>query len=409
MKIDRRTPAILLITITITLALTGINLRLVAGDGSAQPGEVWVTHQAADTISILHPLLALQGGPVETISVPTGSNPHIITFSPDGKFAYVANMGNGNLIVINATSRQTLNSMNFGPTLTHQAKASPDGSVLLVSQIATKTLFKVVANEAAPSWTLAGSLSFASIAPVCSVFRDDGLRAYVSLLPSGIAIVDLPTMSLLGTLPTDGFIACGMIKSHDGGRVFIASAGSGGHLYELDTATDALVDTGHTIGAGSWHSFNISPDEKTGFGTSPLVDQLQIINLSSGTSFPLGLNPSDQTGGDQPDAVAVQGNNVYVSLRVSGKLAVINTQSQSLDYIQLEHPSASINPANCMGCALHGVAIRPVTTTTSLPLSQQSAIVNPVLRLPMLRHHTLASSLATKWSNPSTTGIMNCG
>lgn len=411
MKIDRRIPAILLIAITITLAVIGSNIRLAAGVVSGQAGEVWVTHQSADTISILHPVLAVQGGAVETISLPGGSHPHIITFSPDGKFAYVANMGDGSLVVFNATSRQILNSMNFGPTLTHQAKPSPDGSVLLVSQIATKTLFKVVVDESRPSWSLMGSLSLGSIlkAPVCSIFRDDGLRAYVSLLPSGIAIIDVPTMSLLGTLPTDGFIACGMIKSHDGGRVFIASAGSGGHLYELDTATDTLIDTGHTIGAGSWHSFNISPDEKTGFGTSPLVDQLQIINLATGSSFPLSLNPSEVVGGDQPDAVAVQGTNVYVSLRVSGKLAVINIQGQSVDYLRLEQPSASINPANCMGCALHGVTVRPGATTTSLQSSPQSAMVNLGLRLPMLMHHVLANSAAGKWSNPSTTGSMDCG
>jgi len=28
----------------------------------------------------------------------------------------------------------------------------------------------------------------------------------------GIVIVDVPSMKILGTLPTDGFVACGMIK-----------------------------------------------------------------------------------------------------------------------------------------------------------------------------------------------------
>jgi len=57
------------------------------------------------------------------------------------------------------------------------------------------------------SWSVVGSLSLAPLAksPVCTVYRDDGRRAYVSLRPSGIAIVDVPTMTLLGTLPTDGF------------------------------------------------------------------------------------------------------------------------------------------------------------------------------------------------------------
>ena len=56
---------------------------------------------------------------------------------------------------------------------------------------------------------MVGSLLLGSVgAPVCSVFRDDGERAYVSLRPSGIAIVDVPTMKLIDTLKTDGFVAC---------------------------------------------------------------------------------------------------------------------------------------------------------------------------------------------------------
>ncbi|TMI98137.1 MAG: hypothetical protein E6H01_12685 [Bacillati bacterium ANGP1] len=49
-------------------------------------------------------------------------------------------------------------------------------------------------------------------APFCSVFRADSQRAYVSAMMDGIVIVDVPLMTILGTLPTDGFVACGMIK-----------------------------------------------------------------------------------------------------------------------------------------------------------------------------------------------------
>ena len=82
-------------------------------------------------------------------------------------------------------------------------------------------------------------------APVCTVFRGDGQRAYVSLLPSGIAIVDVPSLTLRGTLETDGFVACGMIKSADGNSVVIASSSSGSHIYKLDLTNDSSPITAH--------------------------------------------------------------------------------------------------------------------------------------------------------------------
>jgi hypothetical protein len=85
------------------------------------------------------------------------------------------------------------------------------------------------------------------------VFRIDGQQAYVSLQPSGIAIIDVPSMSIIDVLPADGFIACGMIKPPDGSSVVIASSGGGGHIYTPDLTSDQLLDRG-AIGAADWHS-----------------------------------------------------------------------------------------------------------------------------------------------------------
>jgi len=170
-------------------------------------GELWVTSQGTDRLFIVRG----QGSSIETIPVP-GLGPHITAFSPLGEYAYVSGMRNGDLSILRADDRQVVQTLHLGPTLTHQAKPSPDGSVLLVAQIASMTLIKVAADEAAESWQVIASLDFAALGrPICSVFRDDGDRAYVSLLPSGIAIVDVPTMTYIDTLPTDGFVACGMI------------------------------------------------------------------------------------------------------------------------------------------------------------------------------------------------------
>ena len=61
-------------------------------------------------------------------------------------------MRNGDLAILRADDRQIVQTLHLGTTLTHQAKPSPDGSVLLVAQLFSMTLIKVAADEAAASW-----------------------------------------------------------------------------------------------------------------------------------------------------------------------------------------------------------------------------------------------------------------
>jgi DNA-binding beta-propeller fold protein YncE len=340
----------------------------------AESGELWVTSQGTDRLFIVHG----QGSSIETIPLP-GTGPHITMFSPLGDYAYVSGMRNGTLSILRADDRQVVQTLNLGPTLTHQAKPSPDGSVLLVTQIATRTLIKIAADEAAESWHEVGRLSFpVGVAPVCSVFRDDGQRAYVSLLPTGIAIVDVPSLTQIGTLATDGFVACGMTMSKRGRIVTLASArpalsGGGGHVYRLDTATDTLTDAG-ILAAADWHSFHMSANEKIGFGTSPHSDEIVLADLTGPTVRPITTLPLDPTpgiGNDQPDAInpGVRGNTLFVSLRASGQLAIVKVNQRTATFLQLS-PPAPFNPTNCGpplpqpptgegGCAVHGVTVRP--------------------------------------------------
>ncbi len=330
----------------------------------ASDGEVWVTSQGTHRLFVLDD----QGSLMETIALPPGAGPHITTFSPSSRFAYVSGMGDGHLYVLDADTHQIIQTLNFASTLTHQAKPSPDGSILLVSNIATKTLFKVVVNESASSWSIAPERLVLDRAPICTIFRNDGQRAYVSLFGSGIVIVDVPTMTEISRLATDGFVACGMIKSHNGKTVNVASSGGGGHIYRLDTAIDILEDAG-TLGAADWHSFNMSPNEKLGFGSSPHSDELILADLTGTIASLLSMTALDATpgiGNDQPDALAVRGNRVYVSLRASGKLAIVKVKRQTVKnvkYIDLS-PPAPFNEANCGplqgvgGCAVHGVTVR---------------------------------------------------
>ena len=329
--------------------------------------EIWVTRQGESAISILS---FPNGNLLGQITLPSGTQPHITTFHSSA-FAYVSGMGNGTLNIIDANSRQLVKTLTFAPALCHQGKVSPDGTTMLVSVVSNQTLYKVAVDEANRSWTTVGSLSFAPLGkkPVCTVFRADSQRAYVSLMPSGIAIVDVPSMTILGTLPTDGFIACGMIKPSDSAdHAVIASSGSGGHIYTLDMTNDTLVDRG-TLGAADWHSFNMSPDETRGFGTSPKSDELVTIDLTTQPVTKLGtipLQPIPGTGNNQPDALGggqpIVDGTLPVSLRSAGQVALIDAGSLEIkSFIPITSPAppGTFSTMTCIGCAVHGVTIRP--------------------------------------------------
>ncbi len=57
------------------------------------------------------------------------------------------------------------------------------------------------------------------------------------MMHSGIAIVDVPSLTILGTLATDGFVACGMIKpSANADHAVVAASGGGGHSEKMRAA-----------------------------------------------------------------------------------------------------------------------------------------------------------------------------
>jgi hypothetical protein len=346
--------------------------RVAAPARHKRPKELWVTSQGSSVLFIrnFNDLSA-----IDQIDLPAGAGPHIITFH-DPDFAYVGGMTDGNVYVIDADRREVVKTLRVGPTLAHQVKVSPDGAAALVAVIGMKTLTKILVDEPNRSWTLDASLDVGAAtgkAPVCTVFRADSRRAFVSLNPSGLAIVDVPTMTYVGQIATDGFIACGMIKA-DEDHVVFATTGGGGHIYTLDLNAETLTDRG-TLGAASWHSFNMTPDGTRGFGTSPLSDEVIVIDLTTTRVKNLGSIRFDQVeglGNNQPDALGggepIYGDVLPVGLRAAGNVAIVNARNLRVRTVVNLAPAVPFDvmtcgpvgaPTGAGGCAVHGVTPRP--------------------------------------------------
>jgi DNA-binding beta-propeller fold protein YncE len=326
-----------------------LHARAASGEG-----EIWVTAQNTNELKIL-----LGMGQVETVVLPAGTAPHTISFSPDGSYAYVSNIGDGDVIVVRADDRQIVATLELGPTFTHATKASPDGAVLLSVNPVTGLLTKIAADELAETWTPVASLNLAAATgrgPVCVTFRSDGDRAYASLFgpAGGIAIIDVPTMALVGTLPTAGSVSgCGLVNSNDGRTIFLHSAGTGGHFYRLDTWSDTLTeDTSYGPIGVDLHGLAVTANEKTAYITARgVADEIKVLNLGGTELSTILIDPRPGMA-DRPDSLARKGSTLYATVRFSGQVARINTQTGSVEYIDVAPPATT-------GYAVHGIAVRP--------------------------------------------------
>ena len=326
----------------------------VNAGGTSEDGEIWVTAQNTNELKIL-----LGMGGIETVVLPAGTAPHTISFSPDGSYAYVSNIGDGNLIVVRADDRQILATLNLGTTFTHATKASPDGAVLLSANPSTGMLTKIAADEHAETWTPVASLNLAQATgrgPVCVIFRSDGERAYASLFgpAGGIAIVDVPTMTLVGMLPTAGSVSgCGLVNSNDGRTIFLTSAGGTGHFYRLDTWWDRLTeDTSYGPIGIDLHALVVSANEKTAYITARgVADEIKVLNLNGNDVSTILIDPRPGMA-DRPDGLARKGSNLYATVRYSGQVVRIKLQTGSVEYIDVAPPATT-------GYAVHGIAVRP--------------------------------------------------
>src|SRR5262245_52914383 len=97
---------------------------VLAVDGWA--AELWVTNMKSANVQVFNPrTLKL------ITTIPADNGAHNVTFSPNGKLAFIANVGANNVTIIDAVSKKPLGNVPAG-TRAHQVAVSPDGKTAVV-------------------------------------------------------------------------------------------------------------------------------------------------------------------------------------------------------------------------------------------------------------------------------------
>lgn len=363
-RLFSKTRALLLLSLGLgALAVPPGSSPLVAtAAAQGKVSEVWVTNQAQDRIVVFrNGEIALQ---IDLTG--KGDAPHLINFSSDRRFAYVANVSNGAITSIRTGTHTVVANLvipgNPGtqPPLSHQAAPVPDGSRLVVAHIANRTLYEVTVDEKTGGLTLGPRALPLPKAPVCTVFTSDGSTAYVSLMPSGIIALDMESFTQVGPeIPTEGAVQCGMQRLGNGTFLVSSNGGPGaasGRLYRLSPA-DHTVTAITAVPGVDIHGVAASPDETKAYLSARGSDVVQEVDLS--TQTPTATFSVDVVTGarDTPDQLDVLAGNVYVALREVGRLAIINIASGLVRAVELG------------GNLVHGVTVldkeAPISEITS--------------------------------------------
>lgn len=318
--------------------------------------ELWVTAQATAFVKVINQ----QAGTFEEIALATGAQPHMVDLSPSGAYAYVANMGDGTMNIVRTADRAVVSTMSFGASIsTHQAKPSPDGSVVLVHQVATRRLIKLAADEANESWTVVSERTFAR-GPICTVYTRDGSRAYLSLASSEVHEIDVATLATIRTFPT-GNVQCGLSMSPNGQTLYITDNAAGGRAYTVNVATGAFANTGAVFNIGDLHGSALDEDESKLHVSGRADDTFRTLDFATGSVSTLSVDVHPGFP-DAPEQIVVLDDDAFLVLGNGGKLLKIT--GGAIDFSWDVAPAAF--GSGFFGRALHGLAIRKTNKVVNI-------------------------------------------
>jgi YVTN family beta-propeller protein len=176
---------------------TGANrthMLVVAGDER----QVFTSDVNSDTITLLEKDERADVSGWRETRIPVGKGPEGFDVSPDGKELWAANSGDGTVSIVELASRVVVRTLEVGTKRSNRLKFSPDGRLVLVSDLGTGDLVVLDAHARREAKRLGLGQAAAGI-----LITPDGARAFVAApRDNAVAIVDLATLSVTGRIAT---------------------------------------------------------------------------------------------------------------------------------------------------------------------------------------------------------------
>jgi len=159
---------------------------------------VYTSNVNSDTVTILEPA---KGGDVSgwtMAHVPVGKGPEGFDVSPDGKELWAANSHDGTVSVVDVGARKVLQTLTLNTKFANRLKFTPDGQRVLISDLGNGDLVILDAATRREMKRISVGRGAAGI-----LIAGDGSRAFVAVSPDDcVAVVDLKSLSVTGRIST---------------------------------------------------------------------------------------------------------------------------------------------------------------------------------------------------------------
>ncbi|MEO7648576.1 MAG: hypothetical protein ABIV11_10155 [Gemmatimonadaceae bacterium] len=345
--------------------------------------EIWAMDQGTHKVHIFNSALE------QIASIDLGAQgarvPHMLEFTSDHRYAFVASPASGNVTVIRASDRAVVAQIPTGPR-THHAAVAPGDRTVLVSVIGAANVpwdGKVVelnvdlANEkftVGRQLVLADDPLFANRragikdtgGAVCLGFTADGRYGYVTLGPGldegGVVVLDTREFRLVQVYsPQQVDANCGTVRSSTGEHMYLVGGDRGvGVWHAADTRTHRSVLRSESRGHDA-HGSAITPDGREYWLVNRVTSNAVVIDQRT-----FGVLAEIPFVGKTPDIVAMSPDSRYAFITLRGPkpvtmphlavgetpgVAVFDVRSRTL--VRLLEPAKGNEQSD-----FHGVAIR---------------------------------------------------
>lgn len=376
-------PAVLRLAIAVVVATAACHRGVQVSTAPAAEYELWAMDQGRNVIHIFDASFR------EIASIDVGAQgarvPHMLEFTPDFRYAFVANPATGNVAVIRAADRQIVTLIPTGPR-THHAAVARDGRRALVSVIGAANLpwdGKVVelnldaTNERftlGRTLVLADDPMFAARkadfkdtgGAVCLAFTADGRYGYITLGPAldegGVVVLDTRDFKLVNVYsPRQVDANCGTILSPNGEHMYLVGGDRGiGVWHAADTRTHQPVHKAQTRGHDA-HGSALTPDGREYWLVNRVTSNAVVMDTR--THAVLAEIPFV---GKTPDIVAMSPDGRYAFITLRGPkpvtmphLAVGETPGVAVFDVKERRLVRMLEPAKGNETSdFHGVAVR---------------------------------------------------
>ena len=405
-------------------ALNSPSTTRLSSSGTNQPGQIafspsgtyaYMANHGSNNVIIIN-----TASNTITGAITAGFNgPEGVAISPDGSYAYVTNQGSNNVVIINTATNTVVNSITSGFSVPQDAAFSPSGTYAYVTNCNTPCGNNIAGNVViinTATNTVTNTMASGFKEPTGVAFSPDGSYAYVvNYYAENVVYINTATNTVINSINIGPVNLEGVSFSPSGTYAYVAYSYYAGPLGVIDTATNTITAyVPAYAGSSNPHGVAFSPSGTYAY-VSTLDDGILIVNpgveTTNSVNSEVTVNPTlgIPTLTSSPSLPSTQnaGNTITFTSSWSG-----GTSTYTVNYLIVNSLSGNL-VANMLFTGVTGTSNSfawTISTADAGNTLQANVIITDSATTPETTNSVKSGTLTVipAYSPPTTPTLSNC-